>query len=323
MNFFHLFFVLTTSNALPWLPDQTHSFGWCQGPSATQSGWAQHPVNSRTYRAIEVESVYQRSFWAEVEFANSSVPPFWINTHDPIAQDRFISAAAHFSAKPWDSYIWDVMVHILTQMHTPRDGVVVDCGANIGYFTLAAASLGYNVVAFEPLSRNAKKLFLSVMMNEQVDLVDLYMNAVGAANGERFYIKETDETNQGNGHIWDIPAHDAVRGSHKLGIDYTETVTLSDTVRSHVVFMKIDVEGYEALVLDGARGLLDRFIVHNIVLELSDLTKRSARCNVVEMLKTLQKKYGYKITDVVVEGSELDAEHIESMPPNIWLSLKN
>ena len=91
------------------------------------------------------------------------VPRYVIDTHDPMAQDQYISASVHHDkTMPWDSYIWD---RIVSLSKGDKGLLFVDVGANIGYFALAAAALGYNVVAFEPMSRNAKKLAKSMELN--------------------------------------------------------------------------------------------------------------------------------------------------------------
>jgi FkbM family methyltransferase len=201
---------------------------------------------------------------------------------------------------------------------TPSQGIVVDVGANLGYFSLAAASMGYQVVSFEPLGRNAKKLFMSTVINGKEKQMSLYMNAVGSVGGQSFRISATHSSNQGNGKL-----HSVYKYSSQYGVDYTDTVALSDVIHSNVLFMKIDVEGYEMMVLDGAQKLLDTRLVHNIVMEVSDDTKTNARCDFVKMLKIMRDRYKYKITDVIIGAPELTFDNLHNWPPNIWLRLEN
>ena len=50
--------------------------------------------------------------------------------------------------------------------------------------TLAAASLGYDVVAFEPMSRNAWMFAKFIERNGLSDSVSMYQNAVSDSDGK-------------------------------------------------------------------------------------------------------------------------------------------
>jgi FkbM family methyltransferase len=47
------------------------------------------------------------------------------------------------------------------------------------------------------------------------------------------------------------------------------SIRLEDEVREEVLLMKVDVEGYEWSVMEGARGLINNYNVENIVMEYS------------------------------------------------------
>lgn len=59
----------------------------------------------------------------------------------------------------------------------------MDIGANIGWFTLAAASRGYHVVAFEPFIDNQAAIDKSIIENPGFDnLIVLHKVALGTEN---------------------------------------------------------------------------------------------------------------------------------------------
>lgn len=261
-----------------------------------------------------MDSAYEADIWGRVDF--EPVPAYFIDTHDPVSQDRYISASVHEAKTPWDSYIWDRIVSL-----TPSDAsglVFVDVGANIGYFSLAAASMGYNVVAFEPMSRNAKKLAKSIKMNEFGSRVTLYQNAVTDVSGQHVVLKETDATNQGNGQI--VSTTLGVNGVNGVyGVDYATSVTLSDALSGINAFIvKIDVEGHEGAVLQGARDWVCGNVVQHLIVEVSDATKKNS-----ELLELLQFMIsaGYVMADVAVGSSGLESVDIGSLPPNIIFTL--
>lgn len=259
-----------------------------------------------------VEPDYNTAYWGVVDF--EPVPPYFIDTHDPKTQDRYISASVHENKEPWDSFIWDRIVSL-----SPPDAgglVFVDVGANIGYFSLAAAALGYNVISFEPMSRNARKLVRSVEQNQFNSRVTVYQNAVTEQSGQLLTLKETDSTNQGNGMIVSYNP-----GRWEYGVDYVASVTLSTLLiatDAHIV--KIDVEGYENKALWGAKSWICNNVVRHIIMEVSDATRKSTNPSLSEVLDFM-KSAGYSISDVAVGSEELKNPTPEQLPPNIVFTL--
>lgn len=265
-----------------------------------------------------VEQEYDTDIWGVVNFA--PVPAFDIDTHDPKTQDQFISASVHSREEPWDRYIWDRIVSLTPPNVRDSNLLFVDVGANIGYFTLTAASMGYNVVAFEPMSRNANKVIKSVLINELSPLVHLYQNAVTDRSGEYVVLKETAETNQGNGQI--VADGGETKPPGVYGVDYVGSVTLSDVFWGRDAFIvKIDVEGRENEVLAGARKWICSSTVKHIIIEISDVTKSNARYPLTALLDFM-KSAGYEIRDVAVGSDVLKPTSVHQMPPNVLFSLK-
>jgi len=298
----------------PVAPAREVPFGLCQtvvvSETKTISPRLVTPVTH-----VRREPGYEQDFWGTVQF--SPVPAFLIFTHDPIRQDVFISGSVHRATEPWDPYIWNLFVNILTKTG-PNTDLIVDVGANLGYFTLLAASMGRNVIAFEPMGRNMAKLQASVVRNGFQDRVTLYQNAVSSLQGNTVRLTVTHESNQGNGKAAFIS-----RPTFGIyGVDYAETVTLDQVIRQDVLLMKIDVEGLESAVLDGAKDLLCWHIVRFITLEFSTDTRDSQLCPVQDVL-TLLETLGYAISDVVPGAPRLDPAQYRQYPPNILLSLEH
>jgi FkbM family methyltransferase len=257
------------------------------------------------------------------------VPAFLIDTHDPVTQDVYISGAAHAGVAPWDPFVWDRIVAL--SRGVPKGSVFVDVGANLGYFSLMAASLGYTVVSFEPMSRNARKLARSVARNGFAGRVRLYQNAVGPADGRLVSLRETDTLNQGNGRVTGEPPQ-APGGV--FGVDYVDTVTLSSVLLfaasqstgAHIV--KVDVEGLEPGVLEGARQWICAQTVRHVLIEFSEATRASPASAAVGMF-TFMQRAGYTVSDVSVESpapidyARLLAGDFDGVPPNLLFSLRD
>ena len=150
--------------------------------------------------------------------------------------------------------------------HVPAGSVVIDVGANIGFFTARFARWvgpAGRVVAVEPDAVNAARLRARLRrrrLDARVDVVE------GAA---------TDAA--GRTHLVLNPHHP---GDHKLGATGVEVdaVTVDDLAEGHaprpVSLVKIDVQGAEELVLDGAGRTLER---HRpaLFVEISDQALRA------------------------------------------------
>ena len=126
----------------------------------------------------------------------------------------------------------DTPVHslFLPVLENAPPALVVDCGANLGYFSLLAASRGHFVAAFEPLSVNLARFSASVERNGWADRVALYHNALSFRH-ENVSVRATDvRVNIGNGRV-QKGALDRTSTSQSIyGVDYVETVRLDDVV---------------------------------------------------------------------------------------------
>ncbi len=126
---------------------------------------------------------------------------------------------------------------------TRKDGVCLDIGANVGLYTLLFARRGRHVYAFEPLPRNVALLARLVEVNRLAN-VTIVPAAVAARTTLTSF---TPGDNHALGRI-DPDGQQPV-----LTVSCDELV---DALRLAPAIVKIDVEGAELAVLDGARRML-------------------------------------------------------------------
>ena len=263
-----------------------------------------------------IEPAYTSEHWGLVDFA--PVPAY------PILQDKYVSGWVHAGLKPWDVFVWDRLVYLSQTQHANR--IFVDVGANLGYFTLALASLGYDVVAFEPMSRNARKFSKSIFKNGFRNHVVLCQNAVTDLGGQTVSLQETEITNQGNSQISASDAGESV-SSVTLSDMFTPGIGHLSALSTDAHIVKIDVEGLEAAVLLGARKWICSSVVEHIIIEFSEATRLNKAYPAKDMFLFMQKA-GYSVADVAV-GSEpipydaLVAGKFDNVPPNLIFSLIN
>jgi len=136
--------------------------------------------------------------------------------------------------------VWKEMAFIRDRMLSPGD-TVLDCGAHHGCVAILFANwVGLNgrVIAFEPMSRNCDILHKNISLNRLAN-VAVQQKAVGARAG---YVSFANTSN----------AYLSTSGD----VVTVEITTLDAYADLGPNFVKIDVEGYEQQVLDGASAVL-------------------------------------------------------------------
>lgn len=150
-----------------------------------------------------------------------------------------------------------------------REAVALDVGANIGIFTCALAGMGAKSVhAFEPIPETFCRLKANVKANRHLDRCTLNCLAVGREPGlVTFRVKETSPaTNKlaASGVPVGIGAGESLQQVAVATLDaYCDTAKIN-----RISFLKIDVEGMESFVLQGARNLLRRRAADAVLIEI-------------------------------------------------------
>ena len=127
--------------------------------------------------------------------------------------------------------------------------VFVDVGANVGFYSCLAASLGKRVLAFEPLAANLAVLYENLLANgfDSVEVFPIGLSDVpglkpmfGGGTGASF-----------------LPGWANAPTSYRRTVP-TSTLDLfvSDRFRQQEVLLKVDVEGWESALLRGATRTL-------------------------------------------------------------------
>lgn len=135
----------------------------------------------------------------------------------------------------------------LVKQHVKEHDVVVDVGANMGYYTLLMAKLNAIVHAFEPEPTNFALLKKNVELNNFTN-VKLYNKAASNTNRKAKLVLADYGTGQ---HALD----NSKFGTRTIDVE-TTTIDLEN-----VAFAKIDVEGAELLVLKGMKTLPRKMLV--------------------------------------------------------------
>jgi FkbM family methyltransferase len=156
----------------------------------------------------------------------------------------------------------------------PRDGVVVDAGANLGFMVLLFSGRvgpGGKVFAFEPSPIVFPRLEEVIEKNALQNVRSFNLGCGTAKKTETLVIPKSS----GNASIKRNQSGTAGAGREvRIEIDSLDSVILPLTER--VDFLKIDTEGFEDQVLAGAEQLISRFLPV-IYIELSQQFPDSSR----------------------------------------------
>jgi len=181
-----------------------------------------------------------------------------------------------------------------------KEDVVVDLGANIGYFTLIFSKLvgpKGKVFAFEPDPTNFAILRENVLINKCSNVI-LIQKAVSKISEEG--IMYLSENNKGDHRIFDS-------GDNRKKITI-ETISLDDYFKdsSRINFVKMDIQGSEILALRGMKEILEKNKKHiKILAEFWPNGLKKAGANPKDFFNIL-KKYNF----IFFENREIDYDLI-------------
>ncbi len=122
--------------------------------------------------------------------------------------------------------------------HVPAKGVFLDIGANIGYYSLSAAKLGFGrIIAIEPNPLLVPRIHFNASANNLDERLRLFPVAVSDKPGELFLHSPGD---MGSG----VVSTTSSEGDVAVKVDTLVNI-LNDAGVSRVDAFKIDVEGHE------------------------------------------------------------------------------
>ena len=174
-------------------------------------------------------------------------------THDKIKlylnnKDNFLSRDIAFH-KVWEPEITKLVKEIIK-----KDQIVIDVGANIGYFsTLFSKLVGTTgkVYAFEPAPINFEILQRNILVN---NLKNVLIHQTADSNVSDIQDLYLSTWNFGDNRLFEKPRDERDLEREKIQVD---TIRLDEIIQDKINLIKIDVQGFEWQVIDGAKKLID------------------------------------------------------------------
>jgi FkbM family methyltransferase len=135
----------------------------------------------------------------------------------------------------------------------------VDVGANIGAYTILASKVvKSNSIAFEPLPATAERLKDQIQINRINAAVDIRNMGVGDKEGSLFFTNNNDTVNK-------VSLAGEVENTTMVKVSTLD----NELAKDNQYFFKIDVEGFEYNVIEGASAVLSNNNVSAIIIELN------------------------------------------------------
>ncbi len=161
-----------------------------------------------------------------------------------------------------------------------EESIILDIGANIGYYALQEADLlpEAQIHAFEPHPENVELLQRSVDLNGYLN-VEIQACAVGEENGEA----ELAVADQPNLHSI---AEDAIEEDNTISVPMTTVDSFLEEkeYENETYVVRIDVEGHESSVFEGMKNTLRSNDEILLFLELHGTLKRKEREEMMNLL---------------------------------------
>ena len=190
----------------------------------------------------------------------------------------------------------------IVKSNVKKNDIVVDVGANIGYYTLLMAKNEANVFSYEPEPQNFELLKKNVRLNDLSTNVKLYNKAVSNFNGNS-----------------KLALAEHTTGQHKLGTNRFGNETINVEVikleLDKIDFAKIDVEGSELHVLEGMKSLPNK-----ILIEFNSLNLKESGSNYKDFFKFLNKYCIKEITKTGLIEPDYDKLIENKLATNLFLS---
>lgn len=197
--------------------------------------------------------------------------------------------------------------------------LLYDIGANVGIYSIYAASKGVTVIAFEPESQNYAQLNRNIFLNQFQNRITGLGIAVGQSSAiDNLYLS----TFTVGGAINNLGSsvnynHQPMESAFKQGV---MSISLDDLIEKYNLpipnHIKIDVDGLESDIIFGAKKTLSHVELKSVLVELNDDLPEDA--NVVGILRengfALKGKYHAPMFDLTEYKNIFN--YIFVRPPN-------
>ena len=187
----------------------------------------------------------------------------------------------------------------ISMLRTHNVNLIFDVGANAGQFGVLLREIGFDgkIVSFEPLS-DARESLQNISRNDPLWQIAL-QTAIGEENGEiEIQIAGNSQSSSVldmlDTHVRAAPDSKYI-GKEKVALRTLDSIAPDYMDSNSISFIKIDTQGYETQVMNGAKKLMSQIVGLQVEISLVPLYK--GQCLFDEMLKKL-KNDGFELWSI-------------------------
>ena len=187
----------------------------------------------------------------------------------------------------------------ISMLRTHNVNLIFDVGANAGQFGVLLREIEFDgkIISFEPLS-DARENLLNISRNDPMWQIAL-QTAIGEENGE-IEIQIAGNSHSSSvldmldTHVRAAPDSKYI-GKEKVALRKLDSIAPDYMDSNSIAFIKIDTQGYETQVMNGAKKLMSQIVGLQVEISLVPLYK--GQCLFDEMLKKL-KNDGFELWSI-------------------------
>ena len=192
-----------------------------------------------------------------------------------------------FWTKEPETIAW-INHHVTSQKCVPH---FVDVGANVGMYSLFAATLNENicVISVEPVPNNISILRQNIELNDLTNRMNVEVNPLSDVEGQLFLVNDDLRPGSSGAQLVDNKSNNSLE---------VKVVTGDSIIRKYLIkdaILKIDIDGDEFKVLNGFKESLRVGVFRSILVECTDSN--------LESIKSFLYKMGYE-EDISFENTE-------------------
>ncbi len=208
----------------------------------------------------------------------------------------------------FDEYDEAIILNLI-ELYSRNNYNFIDIGANIGLHSLTAASSNPNIeiFSFEPEPTNFQDFLNNITLNKFKSIRPFMMGLGNVIKNETLYINEA----------WNKGKHslkNQFSTNSKVVIPISTLDTFENNINSSDLFVKIDVEGYEKEVIEGAINVLSNTKDIVLSIELVSGNNEAQACqDIINIIMSYGFEKLYKIKDsklIEVSKYEESADYI-------------
>ena len=183
--------------------------------------------------------------------------------HGKFIVARNCAFQAETLVKTGRTHIEQELANIFAVIDTlPNDCIIVDGGANIGFFTVPVAQRikhrGGSVISFEPQRQLFNALSGSLALNG-LDNVFLHNMGLGDGYQSEAYLPTVDYSQPGDFGTVSLSVDDKVKEHHWMRTRSVNIDSIDSLMLPRLDFIKLDVEGFEIPALTGALKAITKY----------------------------------------------------------------